>query len=44
MLIDLGKFLTIWVIVLTMFSCVGILAFGQLENFQELETVFIYFF
>ena len=44
MLIDLGKFLTIWVIVLIMFSCVGILAFGQLENFQELETVFIYFF
>lgn len=44
MLIDLGKFLTIWVIVLIMFSCVGILAFGQLENFQDLETVFIYFF
>ena len=28
MLIDLGKFLTIWVIVLIMYSCVGILAFG----------------
>ena len=41
---DLGKFLTIWIIVLIMFSCVAILAFGQLENFQDIETVFIYFF
>jgi hypothetical protein len=33
MILDLTKFLTIWIIVLIMFSCVGILAFGQLENF-----------
>ena len=44
MIIDVFKFLVIWVIVLIMFTCVGILAFGQLENFQTFEQVIVYFF
>ena len=34
MLTDLSKFLAIWAIILVMFTCVGMLAFGQLDDFK----------
>ena len=36
MMVDLAKFLCIWAIILVMFVCVGMLAFGQLEDFKEM--------
>ena len=37
---DLVKFLIIWIVILTMFSCVAILAFGELDNFSNMNKAF----
>ena len=36
MIIDLGKFMAIWMIILTMFTCVAILAFNELRAFDDI--------
>lgn len=41
---DLAKFLVIWLIVLSIFSCVAMLMFGGLPNFHELFDVFNIFY
>jgi hypothetical protein len=43
MLADLAKFLCIWAIILVMFVCVGMLAFGQLEDFEYMIDILIDF-
>jgi hypothetical protein len=43
MLTDLAKFLCIWAILLIMFVCVGMLAFGQLEDFKEMVQILFFF-
>jgi hypothetical protein len=43
MMVDLAKFLCIWAIILIMFVCVGMLAFGQLEDFKNMTDILIYF-
>ena len=43
MMVDLAKFLCIWAIILVMFVCVGMLAFGQLDNFKNMMDILIYF-
>jgi hypothetical protein len=43
MMADLAKFLCIWAILLVMFVCVGMLAFGQLEGFKEMLDILIFF-
>ena len=40
---DLIKFIIIWFVIIIMFSCVGILAFGELETFSDLNKAFQYF-
>lgn len=40
---DLIKFIIIWFVIIIMFSCVGILAFGELETFSDLNKSFQYF-
>lgn len=40
---DLMKFIVIWFVILVMFSCVAILAFGELEGFTNLNKAFQYF-
>lgn len=37
---DLIKFIIIWFVIIIMFSCVGILAFGELETFSDLNKAF----
>ena len=44
MMIDLGKFMVIWLLLMVMFSAVAILTFGQLESFKEMWPTFVYFF
>jgi hypothetical protein len=39
MLNDLSKFLGIWAIVMIMFVCVGMLAFGQLKDFKVMTEI-----
>ena len=39
---DLVKFITIWIVILVMFSCVGILAFGELEQFSNMNKAIQY--
>ena len=41
MIVDLTYFLAIWSIILVMFSCVGILMFGELNAFQEIHDVLV---
>ena len=43
MIIDLGKFLVIWSVILIMFTCVAILAFGELKTFYTFEDTLIFF-
>lgn len=43
MLVDLSKFLIIWVIVLIMFSCIAMLAFGELVDFKTLDEIIVFF-
>jgi hypothetical protein len=33
MIVDLSKFMVIWLVIIIMFACVGILMFGELEAF-----------
>lgn len=44
MWIEVAKFLTLWLVVLTMFSCVAVIAFAELESFGTIEDVICYFF
>lgn len=44
MAIDLARFMVIWLLLMIMFTCVAVLTFGQLETFQDLKNVFVYFF
>jgi hypothetical protein len=39
MIIDLAKFMAIWLIILTMFTCVALLSFGELKSFHSLWDV-----
>ena len=43
MLSDLSKFLAIWAIILIMFTCVGMLAFGQLDDFKVMVKILTMF-
>ena len=43
MIIDLGKFLVIWSVILIMFTCVALLAFGELHDFYTFEQTLIFF-
>ena len=44
MTIQLSKFLGLWLMMLTIFTCVAVLAFSQIEFFHDFHDVFIYFF
>jgi hypothetical protein len=44
MIVDLAKFMAIWMIVLTMFTCVALLTFGELKNFHSLYKVSLIYF
>ena len=39
MMTDLAKFMSIWLILLMMFVCVAMLAFGQLETFKSMDNI-----
>ena len=41
---ELMKFLGLWMMVLTIFTCFSVLAFSQLEFFHDIVNVFVYFF
>jgi uncharacterized membrane protein (DUF373 family) len=41
---DLGKFMVIWMTIILMFGCVGLLMFGELEAFQSLFPTLIMLF
>ena len=43
MLTDLIKFLAIWTMILVMFVCVAMLAFGQQDAFKVMEQIFFYY-
>lgn len=44
MIVDLAKFLVVWTIILVMFTCVSVLAFGELKEFHDIFIVFTFFF
>ena len=44
MIKDLLQFFVIWTIVILMFTCVAMLAFGELEAFQSFFDVFLIYF
>jgi len=44
MIIDLGKFMSIWFVVMLTFTSISILCFGQLSKFTTYKSAFIYFF
>ncbi len=44
MMIELFKFLFIWIIVIFIFTCVSILIFNQLDNFSSIFPVIEYWF
>ena len=44
MIIDLGKFMTLWLLVIITFTMVGSLLFGGLPDFHDMGDVFVMFF
>ena len=44
MTIDLVRLMTIWCLLLIIFTCVSLLSFGQLETFSDPFRAFVYFF
>jgi len=44
MIIDLAKFMAIWMVILTMFTCVALLSFGELKSFHSLYDVSLIYF
>ena len=44
MIIDLTKFMCIWLVILIMFTCVSMLLFGSLHFFHSFYDVIIFFF
>jgi len=44
MVIDLLKFMSIWMLIITMFTCVGALTFGELKTFHGLYDVSLIYF
>lgn len=44
MITDLLQFMSIWVLIIMAFTCVSMLLFGKLTNFQTLGGTFVYWF
>ena len=44
MMYELVKFLIIWVMILLTFACVSTLVFGNLDNFTDIQSAFVYYF
>ena len=44
MVVDLTKFLVVWIMILVAFSCVSLILFGQCEAFKDFESVLIFYF
>jgi hypothetical protein len=44
MIADLSKFMIIWLIIIIMFACVGILMFGELKAFESIYPTLIMLF
>jgi len=44
MIIDLSKFMAIWMIILTMFTCISLLAFAELSAFDDLFYVALVYY
>ena len=43
MIVDLAKFLVLWVVLILLFTCVSLVFFSQNDNFRNFEGVFMFF-
>ena len=44
MIVDLGKLMVIWVLIIVMFSCVAVLLFGEIPEFQTWQHNIVFYF